>query len=149
MAQNHFISPELSFAPEHSSSTRRIWVTLVILSVITIVELLLGLWMYQIHKQPDFSHGLILFIKGAILILSIAKAYYIVAVFMHLGDEHKNFIMTIVLPLMLFLWFIAAFLWDGSSWKNLRNTDAGSRPDTHIQQSHTPPPAAEKEGAKP
>ena len=29
--------------------------------------------------------------------------------------------MTIVVPLMLFLWFIGAFLWDGNSFRNLRN----------------------------
>lgn len=148
MAQHH-ISEEITFHPEHSGSTRRIWVTLVILSVITLVELMLGLWLYNIHKQPSYSSGLVLFIKGAMIILTIAKAWYIVAVFMHLGDEIKNFVMTIIMPLTLFVWFIAAFIWDGSSWKNMRNTDAGSRPDTHLQQQHHVPPAAEKPGAKP
>jgi hypothetical protein len=37
--------------------------------------------------------------------------------------------MTIVVPLILFVWFIIAFLADGESWKNLRNTNAGSKPD--------------------
>ena len=41
---------------------------------------------------------------------------------MHLGEEVKNLIMTIVVPLLLFIWFIAAFLYEGNSWKNLRNT---------------------------
>ncbi|MEY4661017.1 MAG: hypothetical protein RLZZ42_969, partial [Bacteroidota bacterium] len=63
-----------------------------------------------------------LFLKGVIVILSLAKAFYIVGIFMHLGDELKNMIMTIVVPLLLFIWFIAAFLWDGNSWKTLRNT---------------------------
>ena len=40
---------------------------------------------------------------------------------MHLGDEIRNMIMTIVVPLMLFIWFILAFLGDGNSYKNLRN----------------------------
>ena len=47
---------------------------------------------------------------------------------MHLGDEIRNFIMTIVVPLVLFVWFIIAFLADGNSWKELRNTRGGSRP---------------------
>ena len=59
--------------------------------------------------------------KGVVCILTLAKAYYIVSVFMHLGDEIRNMIMTIVVPLMLFIWFIAAFLYDGNSYKNLRN----------------------------
>jgi hypothetical protein len=31
-------------------------------------------------------------------------------------------IMTIVVPLLLFVWFIGAFLYDGNSFKNLRMT---------------------------
>jgi len=46
---------------------------------------------------------------------------------MHLGDEVRNLIMTIIVPLVLFVWFIIAFLADGNSWKNLRNTRGKSR----------------------
>ena len=92
--------------------------TTVILSVITIIELGMGLGMYAI----PMAAGLKLFLKGVIVILSMAKAFYIVGVFMHLGEEVKNLIMTIVVPLLLFVWFIAAFLYEGNSWKNLRNT---------------------------
>jgi cytochrome c oxidase subunit 4 len=63
----------------------------------------------------------VLAFKGMVSILTLAKAYYIVSVFMHLGDEVRNLIMTIVVPLCLFVWFITAFLVDGNSWKNLRN----------------------------
>jgi hypothetical protein len=62
-----------------------------------------------------------MFIKGVICILSLAKAFYIVSIFMHLGDEIRNMIMTIVVPLTLFVWFITAFLWDGSSYRADRN----------------------------
>ena len=40
---------------------------------------------------------------------------------MHLGDEIRNMILTIVVPLLLFIWFIIAFIADGNSYKNLRN----------------------------
>ena len=46
---------------------------------------------------------------------------------MHLGDEVRNFITTIIIPLMLFVWFIISFLWEGESWKNMKNTNAHSR----------------------
>jgi hypothetical protein len=92
--------------------------TTIILSVITIIELGMGLGMYAL----PMAAGLKLFLKGVIVILSLAKAFYIVGVFMHLGEEVKNLIMTIVVPLLLFVWFIAAFLYEGNSWKNLRNT---------------------------
>ena len=98
-------------------SKKRIWRTTWLLSGITIVELGLGYLLYG----TDFSSGLDIAIKGVIVILSLAKAFYIVSIFMHLGDEIRNLIMTIVVPLALFIWFIIAFLWDGDSWKNLRN----------------------------
>ena len=96
---------------------RRIRKTTILLSVITIIELGLGLLMYAVELPSLIS----LFIKGVIVILTLAKAFYIVSVFMHLGDEIRNMIMTIVVPLMLFVWFIAAFLWDGNSYRTMRN----------------------------
>lgn len=111
---------EISFhhEPGGKEVVSKIIKTTVILSVITIIELGMGLGMYAI----PMAAGLKLFLKGVIVILSLAKAFYIVGVFMHLGEEVKNLIMTIVVPLLLFVWFIAAFLYEGNSWKNLRNT---------------------------
>ena len=122
---SHVSSPEITHAPEHASGTGRIWKTFWVLSILTIIELGLGYYLYSQHG--GLSHGFTLATKSLIGIITLAKAYYIVSVFMHLGDEIRNFIMTIIVPLCLFIWFIVAFLWDGNSWKNLRNTDAGSR----------------------
>jgi hypothetical protein len=141
MSQHH-ISPEVSFAPEHAEGTGRIWKTFWLLSIVTIIELAIGIAIYKIHKGAEPNHNLIMFFKGMVCILTLAKAYYIVSIFMHLGDEIRNFIMTIVVPLMLFIWFVIAFLWDGDSWKNLRNTNAGSRPNT--EQTEHAPAAKEK-----
>lgn len=109
-------------------NVKRIWKTFWVLLIITIIELGLGLLLYA----TDFSSWLDLAVKGVIVILSLAKAFYIVSIFMHLGDEIRNMIMTIVVPLMLFIWFIAAFLWDGNSYKNLRNTY-----DKHFEERTT------------
>ncbi len=76
---------------------------------------------------------LVLGFKVMVCILTIAKAYYIVSVFMHLGDEIRNMIMTIVVPLLLFVWFIIAFIADGNSYKNLRN-----KYDKHFQETTMP-----------
>jgi cytochrome c oxidase subunit IV len=100
----------------------------IILSVLTIVELALGFWMMGMPLQS----GLRLGVKGAIVILMMAKAFYIVAYFMHLKHELKNLIMTIVVPLALFIWFIIAFLYDGNSFRNLRNTY-----DPHFKEQST------------
>src|SRR6188472_3110470 len=96
---------------------RRVRKTTILLSIITAIELAIGLTIYTMHKGPDPNPFLILVFKGVVCILTLAKAYYIVSVFMHLGDEIRNMIMTIVVPLLLFIWFIIAFLWDGNSYK--------------------------------
>jgi len=133
------ISPEVTYHhPPADDTKKRIIKTTIVLSVITLIELAMGFSIYFIHKNPNFSHALVLGIKGCIVILSMAKAFYIVSVFMHLGDEIRNMIMTIVVPLMLFIWFIAAFLWDGNSYKTLRN-----KYDKHFQERT----AEERKGA--
>lgn len=104
---------------EHSGGgVKEIVRVTIILSVLTVVELALGFWMMSMPLES----GLRLAVKGAIVILMLAKAFYIVGYFMHLKHEVKNLIMTIVVPLCLFIWFIIAFLYDGNSFKNLRNT---------------------------
>ena len=107
--------------------------TTILLSVITIIELVIGLAIYNIHQGENPRALLVLMFKGMVCILTLAKAYYIVSVFMHLGAEIRNMIMTIVVPLMLFVWFIGAFIWDGISYKNLRNTY-----DRHFQETTMP-----------
>ncbi|MFL5774627.1 MAG: cytochrome C oxidase subunit IV family protein [Flavisolibacter sp.] len=108
---------------------RRVRKTTILLSVITIIELGIGLSIYTMHKGEHPNAFLVLLFKGIVCILTLAKAYYIVSVFMHLGDEIRNMIMTIVVPLMLFIWFIGAFLWDGNSYRTNRNTY-----DEHFRQ---------------
>jgi cytochrome c oxidase subunit IV len=123
MGHQHSESTEITYhhAPGGDEVKKRIFKTTWILSIITIIELSLGFAIYFLHQDPNHSHTLVLTIKGIVVILSLAKAFYIVSIFMHLGDELKNMIMTIAVPLLLFIWFIAAFLWDGGSYKNLKN----------------------------
>ena len=119
MEHHQNTSSEVTFQHHTSDEDfkRRVRKTTILLSVITVIELGLGLLMYA-TAMPDWVNMLI---KGIIVILTLAKAFYIVSIFMHLGDEIRNMIMTIVVPLLLFVWFIAAFLWDGNEYRNLRN----------------------------
>ena len=127
--------PEVSFYHhgDDADFKKRVRKTTILLSVITVIELAIGLSIYTIHKGPNPSALLVLMFKGVVCILTLAKAYYIVSVFMHLGDEIRNMIMTIVVPLMLFIWFIIAFVADGNSYKNLRN-----KYDKHFQETTMP-----------
>jgi cytochrome c oxidase subunit IV len=137
--QHSAMSSEITVPHHHYSDgefRKRIRKTTILLSVITIIELSIGLTIYTIHKGPDPSHLLVLMFKGVVCILTLAKAYYIVSVFMHLGDEIRNMIMTIVVPLLLFIWFIIAFIVDGNSYKNLRNTYDSHFKETTMPKNH-------------
>ena len=136
MSAQHFENPEITFQPDHSGGTGKIWKIFWVLSVLTIIELALGYFLYA--KSGELGYVTVLSTKCVIAILTLAKAYYIVSVFMHLGDEVRNLIMTIVVPLVLFVWFIIAFLADGNSWKELRNTRGGSRP-AEVEQVKSAP----------
>lgn len=117
--EHHTQSSEVTFHHEPAQGTKRIWRTFWLLLIITVIELALGFFMYLM--DASLATFLVLFIKGVIIILSLAKAFYIVSIFMHLGDELRNMIMTIVVPLSLFIWFIGAFLWDGNYYRTVRN----------------------------
>lgn len=108
MSHHHDVNSE-----ESKNQVKRIWKIFWILLVITIAEVIMG--MFFSHSLPK-AVGNFFF-----LLLTIIKAGYIVAVFMHLGDELKNFMVTVLVPLVLFVWFIIAFLADGGFWLKMNN----------------------------
>jgi cytochrome c oxidase subunit IV len=95
---------------------KKIWSVTALLSVVTIIEVAIGLWCY---KSTTFPKGVA---NVFFILLTLFKAGYIVSVFMHLGDELKGMIMTILIPLTLFVWFIIAFLADGKFWLWMNTT---------------------------
>ena len=126
-------------APEAHFDTKPIWRTFWILLGITAVELILA----TIHLKTGFPPKYVL--NGIYLILTCAKAFYIIAEFMHLRHELKNLIMTIGITSLLFVWFIISFLYEGNSYRNLRN-----RYDRHhAEQSQVKAPAEEPAAKKP
>ncbi len=93
---------------ESKAKVKKIWMITLYLTIITIVEVLVGLYIS--------GHMSKMYVNSGFIILTILKAGLIVKVFMHLGDEIKNMILTILIPLTLFIWFIIAFLADGHFW---------------------------------
>ena len=120
---------------EHGFSTKAVWRTFWILLVITVVELALAILYYETDFLPKH------FLNGIFIIGTLAKAFFIIAEFMHLRHEIKNMIMTIAIPAVLFIWFVAAFLWDANSYKNLRN----NYDRFHVEKSKTPVKESKKE----
>lgn len=124
---------------EGAKHVKRIWKAFWILLVLTIIELGLGLTIYYIDLGENPNETLVLMLKGVICILTLAKAFYIISIFMHLGDEVRSMILSVGIPATLFIWFIIAFIADGASFRHLRNTDGGSRPYVEQkQQFHHP-----------
>jgi cytochrome c oxidase subunit IV len=92
---------------EHVSNTKRIWFVFGLLSVVTTVEVFLGI------LKPDALHmnhllGMNL-LNWIFYILTIFKAYYIVWAFMHMEGEKSSLRWAVVAPvifLVLYLLFI-------------------------------------------
>ncbi len=101
-------------APESKTQVKRIWKVFWILLVITVAEVMLGMFFH--HAMPKAVLATIF------LLMTVAKAGYIVSVFMHLGDEKKTFFWSVLMPMLLFIWFIIAFLADGSFWLHMNKT---------------------------
>lgn len=117
LAHHHDIN-----SPESKAKVKKIWMVTLILAIVTFVEVMGGLYIY--HYVPRW------FINGCFLILTVYKSYFIVKVFMHLGDEVKWFRFLVLIPLILLVWFIIAFLADGADWLHMNNTNP-ARYDFH------------------
>jgi cytochrome c oxidase subunit IV len=78
---------------------RKIWLVTAILTVITIVEVAIGIFV----KQWSSSWQLV---KWGFIIMTIVKAAYIVLTFMHLGDERKVLKYFILIPYILFIIYL-------------------------------------------
>jgi len=69
------------------SNTQKIWGVLILLSIITAVEVILGIY------KPEPLLASVLGMKGLnwiFIILTVVKAYYITWDFMHMRDETKS-----------------------------------------------------------
>jgi cytochrome c oxidase subunit IV len=99
------------YAHKHSEETgkkvrKMIWVIFWVLLAVTAAEVTLGL----VWKDLGVSWG---FVKWTFIILTLVKAYYIVASYMHLGGERKNFKMVVLIPFIVFaIYIIAIFLYE-------------------------------------
>jgi hypothetical protein len=81
-------------AHAHESNTKRIWVVLIILTVITTVEVAFGIVKPASLHLTSFLG--ISPLNWLFIILTLVKAYYIAWAFMHLEGEKKWFRRSIV-----------------------------------------------------
>ena len=89
------------------SNEQKIWGVLIFLSIITIIEVVLGIY------KPEILLGHFLGMKilnWIFIILTLVKAYYIAWDFMHLRDEKSSLSGSIVLPLIVLIPYLAFIL---------------------------------------
>lgn len=90
---------------------------IIMLAVITVIEVLIALvgkghignW-----EAPVWAMAI------AMIALSLYKAYKIVYEFMHLGHEVPGMLKSVLLPVLLLVWAIIAFFWEGNDWNTRR-----------------------------
>jgi len=90
-----------------------IWRTFWILLVVTIVEVTAAISLTGHLPQ--------MILNTFYILMSGAKAFYIVSVFMHLKFEVKYLMITILLPMLFLMFALCVFLAEGNSWHHLKN----------------------------
>ena len=89
------------------SNQQKIWGVLIFLSIVTTIEVALGI------IKPEILSGSFLRMKilnWIFIILTIVKAYYIAWDFMHIRDEKSGLKNAIVLPLVILIPYLAFIL---------------------------------------
>jgi cytochrome c oxidase subunit 4 len=95
---------------EHTSqerikpNTKNLWKVFWILLFVTAIEFLIAFTV-----SSDTSAGK-WFKIGTFILLTFVKSFYIVGVFMHLKDEVKTMIWSVVLPVIFVIWLLVALV---------------------------------------
>lgn len=92
----------------HESNVKRIWIVFGLLSIITIVEVALG-----IYKPKSLHLGIFLgtsWLNWIFIILTLAKAYYITWTFMHMEGEKTWFRRAVVWTAVFLIIYLVTLL---------------------------------------
>lgn len=101
---DHSYSVAANHDEEHGKEMRKmIWKVTAILTVITCIEVGLGIYVKQ---TSDFWP----IVKWSFLVLTLVKAGYIVLEFMHLGSEKKTLKWILFTPYFLFMSYLVFLL---------------------------------------
>lgn len=100
-------------AKHESMTVRDIWKVFFILLGLTVLEFIIALAIPEtlmVHSVKNIIY----------IVLTLAKAFYIVAYFMHLKFEKIFLIYLIIVPLILVLGIIGSLLYEGDYWLLIR-----------------------------
>jgi len=102
---------------EHEGMTKgRIWKVFFILLGITCIEFIIALWLAP-HYQVSAK-----WVNPIYIVLTLFKAFYIVAYFMHLKFEKVGLAMAIIVPILFIIGLILVLTNESHYWIDLRKT---------------------------
>jgi hypothetical protein len=106
----------------YEESISRVYRVCGILAIVTAVEIIAALAHYSwLPLSPEARVASKVWLNVLFIILSAAKAYYIMSEFMHLRYELKPLTISVLAPFLFLVWAIIAFSYEGVYWLELRN----------------------------
>lgn len=118
---------------EYKHHKADVWKTTIILSIVTIVEVVFAIFYEKTLVPQGWPESIL---RLFLVVMSLVKAIYIMAIFMHVKHEKKALIWTITLPFTLLIWMIIAFLMDGESWNTFNKSRFGDKPSAPVIEQH-------------
>ncbi len=105
----------------YEDSKKAVFRGLFLLGAVTLVEVLFSLFgkghiISGVHEYK----AVVIIVSLLILILSVYKAYFIIYEFMHMRYEMPALSKTVLLPMVLLVWAIIAFFYEGNDWNKRR-----------------------------
>ncbi len=112
------VQGHLHWTPEEYSDSRKdVLKTIIILSVVTVVEVGIAIGYDELASDGGKYKWVINLLMA---IFSVIKVIYIMGTFMHLKHEKKWFMITVFSPFAFLIWAIIAFAYEGASWNAMR-----------------------------
>lgn len=110
MANHENIGAHSEHGHEEGMDKKRIWSVFFVLLALTALEFLIALGF--VHHWGILQKGA--FVNTVYIVLTLVKAYYIVAFFMHLKFEKSSFIVTTSVVFLFIIYFIILILIEGN-----------------------------------
>jgi cytochrome c oxidase subunit IV len=106
---SHEQTNNVQVIPRDNAKIMKLWKIAAVLFIVTVIEFIFAF---------TIQRGVFLF--TIFILLTLVKAFYIVAEFMHLKHEVKSLIWSIVIPCVFVLWLVLALLIEGTAIFNIR-----------------------------
>jgi cytochrome c oxidase subunit 4 len=102
---------EITVIPPDKAKIKKLWMTALILLIITIFEFAVAFLVPHEYKDARV---------WIFITMTIVKAAYIVGEFMHLRYESKVLLWSILIPTIFIIWMLTAFIYEGMAISTVR-----------------------------